>query len=504
MKSNLSYETVKINKIIFNRNLEQTVDFEYQLPDYYTGIFKVLKFNLEPHINSCKVANKQLIIEGNSAVKILYIDEENGDIKSIHQNIPFSKTVNLEEDTNDAIVFYNAKTGYKNCKILSSKKIEIKATLNIYVKIQAQKEENILKNSNNNSVQLKNSIARITSNQIWTNQQFNINEQVEFDAIAKEILDVRINIEDDECKIITNKIISKSIAHIEILYCSEAKNSLIIQKTSIPINNIIDMPNINENYIYTINYDIISTNFEILQEGKFLNVEANVVINSYGNLYDEVEIVTDAFSTKYELQPITKEFAHYMTISNIDKEIMLKETIDNVNIYKLFDVTANITDLTYSQNDKNIEFKAKLNFNALGLSKEDTLETYSKLIPIEFKVSDKNIKPNLTNVNISSITLINSSSNLKDDNTLDVKLNFKIKGFISINETLNAVTDLNLDENKLKEKTKSALTLFYPKPGDEVWSIAKHFCTSPKAIMDANGLEEEIIREEVMLIIPIM
>ena len=264
------------------------------------------------------------------------------------------------------------------------------------------------------------------------------------------------------------------------------------------------MPDINENYIYTINYDIISTNFEILQEGKFLNVEANVVINSYGNLYDEIEIITDAFSTKYELQPITKEFAHYMTISNIDKEISLKETVENINIYKLFDVTANITDLTYSQNDKNIEFKAKLNFNALGLSKEETLETYSKLIPVEFKISDKNIKPNLTNININSITLISSNSNLKDEKILEVKLNFKIKGFVSINETLNAVTDLNLDENKLKEKSKSALTLFYPKPGDEIWSIAKNFSTSPKAIMDANGLEEDIIKEEIMLIIPIM
>ena len=205
MKSNLSYETIKINKIIFNRNLEQTVDFEYQLPDYYTGIFKVLKFTLEPHITSYKAANKQLIIEGNSTAKILYIDEENGDIKSIYQNIPFSKTVNLEEEANDTIIFCNAKTNYKNCKIVSSKKIEIKATLNIYVKIQAQKEENILKNSNNNSVQLKNNIARITSNQIWTTQQFNINEQVEFDSLAKEILDVRINIEDDECKIITKR-----------------------------------------------------------------------------------------------------------------------------------------------------------------------------------------------------------------------------------------------------------------------------------------------------------
>ena len=140
MKANLTYDKVKINKIIFNKTVEESVDYSYQLPDYYTGIFKVLQFELKPNISSCRASNKQFILDGNARMKLIYIDEEEGDVKAIHQNIPFSKTIDLEEDVTKAILFYDVKTTYKNCKIISPKKIDVKANFSISLKVQLQKK----------------------------------------------------------------------------------------------------------------------------------------------------------------------------------------------------------------------------------------------------------------------------------------------------------------------------------------------------------------------------
>ena len=367
MKSKLNYETIKINKILFDKNLEQTIDFEYNLPDYCTGIFKVLKFYLKPNISSCRESNKQFIIDGTANMKLLYLDEEGGNIKAIHQNIPFSKTLNLEEDINNATIFYDVKTNYKNCKIISSKKIDVKATLTIHVKIQTQQEQDILKNSTRTDIQFKYEPVSVTCDQIYATQQFNINEQIEFESLAKEILDVRINISDNEFKVISNKIICKSLANIEILYFKDKNTFPTLQKTSIPLNNIVDMPNINENYIYSVKYDITSTNFEILQEGKFLNVSANVVINSYGNLCENVEMVSDVFSTKYELDAMVKEFNFSNLISTINEEITLNEYISSTNIQNIFDADVDIIDINYTQNNKQADFKVKLNFILINL-----------------------------------------------------------------------------------------------------------------------------------------
>ncbi len=505
MKSNLIYEKVKINKIVFNKNIEESVDFEYQLPDYYTGIFKVLKFDLEPHISSCRVSNKQFIVDGNSTIKLLYIDEEKGDIKSIYQTVPFSKTVDLEKEITDCVLFYKVKTNYKNCKIISPKKLDVKAKLIISVKIQAQEEEDILKSTTDNSLQLKYVPVLITSDQLWNSQQFNINEQIEIDAAIKEILNVNITIIDEENKIIKNKIIAKATANIDILYCVEDKNVPILERTSIPINNIIDMTNIDEKFLCNIKYDVTSINFEIVQDKKIVNVKSDVLINCYANLHKKIDIVTDAFSTKYELTFKNKEFNSSTIISTINENISVEKLLQDFNLFKIINSDAKITDLTHVNNKYNkMEFKAKLDLNILGLNKENIIDMYTKSIPIEFQINNNNLNVDYANVSLNNIIILKILPNLQDDGNLAIHITFNVKGFVFSNGNLNTLSNITLDESKKKEKIKAALTLYYPNPGDNVWKIAKHFCTSPKSIMETNNLESEVIENENMIIIPII
>ena len=504
MKSNLTYEKIKINKIIFNKSLEKQIEFEYQLPDYYTGIFKVLQFNLSPHISSCRASNKQFIIDGNAKMQLLYIDEEAGNIKAIHQNIPFSKTIDVEEAKPDSIIFYDVNVNYKNCKIISPKKLDVKATLTISIKIQSQEEENILSETTDKNLQLKHVPITITSTQIYSPQQFTINEQLKLQNLIKDVLDIKITIVDEEYKIISNKIISKADAEIEILYCADENNNPLTEKITVPINNIIDMPGIDENFQFNVKYDVTAINFEILQEGKILNISADVLINSYGNLCKEIEIITDAFSTKYELNFTKKEFDSSTIISSINEAITIEKIISDVNLYKIYYVDVDIKDLNNANNTENLKFKAKLNIKALGLNKESTIETYSKTIPIEFKINRNNIKSNYINPNINDVKILKIDSYLKDNGEFEIKVKFNIKGFIFANDKIMTLSDIVVDENKVKEKSKAALTLYYPNAGDNVWDIAKHFCTSPSEIIETNGLNSDIIEDETMLIIPII
>lgn len=506
MKKKLQFEKTKINKIIYNKNLEQQIEFEYQLPDYYTGIFKVLRFNLTPHITSCRTANNQFTIDGNAIAKLLYLDEEEGNIKSVQQSVPFSKTIEIKDLNNSSILFYDVKTNYKNCKIISPKKIEIKATLNISVKVQSQEEETILKDTTDKNLQLKRIPIELTSNQIWSSQQFNINEQLELSTTAKDILNVKVNVYEDECKIIANKIIAKAIAQIEVLYCTKEKNMPILEKTSIPINNIIDMPKIDENFSYNIKYDVTSNNFEMFQEGKIIKIESDVLINCYANLCEKIDVITDAFSTKFEINCTKKELNCSTIISTINQNLNTKQIIADVNLSKVFYVDAEITNLTNvkKSNFTKLEFNAKLNLNILGLNKENTIESFTKSIPIKFELKKDNINLSYANVDIKQITILNIDNSLEEDDGLKIKIKFNLKGFVFTNGNILTISDIVLDENKAKEKSKAALTLYYPTVGDKIWDIAKQFCTSPEAILEANELQNEVIENETMLIIPII
>ena len=69
MEPNISQETIKINKEIFNQTIELPIELDYQLPDYYTGIFKMLQFRSEPHICSFRSSSNQFTIDGITVVQ---------------------------------------------------------------------------------------------------------------------------------------------------------------------------------------------------------------------------------------------------------------------------------------------------------------------------------------------------------------------------------------------------------------------------------------------------
>lgn len=503
MESNLSHETIKINQEIYNGSLEQSVELEYQLPDYYPGIFKMLQFRLEPHICSCRTSGDQIIIDGDSTMKLMYVDEENGLIRTINQNIPFSKTMKLknENESEEIAVFYSIKTNYANCKIVSPRKIDVKGSLTISLKVHTQNDEIILNNAGKDGVELNRSSVSIISDQIWTTRQFGISEQIELDPPAQEILDVRINAIANECKIISNKAITKGEAHIHILYCTENNHVPIVKNLTTEISQIVDMPRIDENFICDVKYDITGVDSSISENGNILDLDADVTVNSCAMLSKNVDLVTDAYSTECEIKATNKEIDFSSVLSLINETVVLNETVEKIKFSEIYDMCVNITDLSPKREKDGFSFNAKLNIIALVNSDDDIAEVYEKTMPIEFKLK-KDIQRETSNVDVN-LTVTDVNYEIVNGN-LEIKIYAHVGGFVFCNEKFATVSDLILDDTKPKEKSNSALMLYYPEHGDSVWNIAKKFCTSTKAIMEANDLEDDVIINKVMLIIPIV
>ena len=135
---------------------------------------------------------------------------------------------------------------------------------------------------------------------------------------------------------------------------------------------------------------------------------------------------------------------------------------------------------------------------------KDALESLNKTLPIEFYLNENNLKSNFLNININDISILNIETSFSENKNLSIRVKFKIKGFVFKNENSINIADVVINKDKVKEKSDAALTLYYPTVGDKVWNIAKNFCTSPKAIMEANNLENDEIKDETMLIIPII
>ena len=67
-----------------------------------------------------------------------------------------------------------------------------------------------------------------------------------------------------------------------------------------------------------------------------------------------------------------------------------------------------------------------------------------------------------------------------------------------------AVCGVSADESRPRQKDEAAsLILYYAEKNENVWDIARSYCTGAQAILAENDLDEEILSERRMLFIPL-
>ena len=94
------------------------------------------------------------------------------------------------------------------------------------------------------------------------------------------------------------------------------------------------------------------------------------------------------------------------------------------------------------------------------------------------------------------------SYRINGGNKLDLRIETKLNITLVKNNKINYVSSITPDsENKIK-KDGSALILYYASQGESVWSIAKEYAVSCKAVMEENELDNDKITAHTVLFIP--
>ena len=102
-------------------------------------------------------------------------------------------------------------------------------------------------------------------------------------------------------------------------------------------------------------------------------------------------------------------------------------------------------------------------------------------------------------------TAASCSYNLTSKNSVEVKAEIKIGGYMFEATCNKLISDIEVDDSVKKEREGDyALKLYFAENGEEIWEIAKKYSTSIKAIMDENDIVEENVSKKSMLLIPII
>ncbi len=473
-------EIITINKKTASNTKIAQVSGDIIVPDIKPDIVSIVNTNGIAYIYKEEISTGRIRIEGNIDTYVVYL-ADNGENRSIQTTLTL--TENIEDNAITENSFAKQKVVLEDieAKVLNERKISIKGTVKIKSEVYEKTEVEI----NSNFEELKD-IQKLketldVKSIVGTNKaKTSIKEDISVDANYEvaEILKTSVEISNLENKISFNKVLAKADANVKIIFLAE-DGRIGIASSIIPIMSFIDMDKITDKNICNVDYNIRNMLFKLNSKEMHsvsCQIEFEVVCEAFEN--KTIEVIQDMYGIKSNI-----DFAK----RDIEVETNNQELTDTINVNENFVVEDILNILDVDCCSKIINTNKSGNF-------------YNHECELEL-----NIYYEADNRNGLNVKTINIPFMIKNEIEEGMDFVFKKKEFTVNNETVNCDIDIlykknnsslkkiniieNVTCNELEEENDYKMCMYFVKPGDTIWKIAKNFRVCMNDIISVNNIE---------------
>lgn len=512
MNLKINRENLSVSEKLYDGIQEQAVELDYILPDYYNDIFKMVKCSVIPSVSSYGISGDTLTYELIADIKFLYCSEKDNRLCCISQRLTYSKSVALGENVTNPDVTISPKANHINCRVVNKRRIDMRGAVSVKIKVCGEGRQEAVSDIIGMNVQSKKIPVNYMAKKINKSKSITLCEDFELGQAKEPVSDIiytDISLDEPEKKIIANKLVVKGDAGVKVLYtCESGMESMSF---TVPYSQIIDMEGLDDSY--NVNVRITEAMQDIIAvpnsdgENKTIRCELKLNIACCAYKTITVDLVSDLYSTSYPCQHASSRLAieqpPVIICEKLQNKIQLQN--DDNGIARVYDVrcTAKNINISIDSSNKVINLSGMLCYTALIKNENNLPSALEKDSAFEYEIKCEEITENST-AEIKCCQ-VDCTYTLADSNGISVRADIKICGELYCSAFINAVTDLNVDDSlKITRDGDYALKLYYGVKDENVWNIAKKYCTSVNAIIEENSLDGECLTEDGMLLIPIV
>lgn len=493
MLVNTIKENLCVNKLVASKKEIVFVEGDMIIPDSKPDILDTICTSGVICLYKKEVIDDKVKLDGSINTYIMYLaDDEKDKVRGLNTSLDFSENINITNCIQGMDCKLDTKIKSIETKILNGRKISIKATIEVDIKIYSKEDIEIINNLENTDEikilkeQLKvNSLVGNGQNKIYVKDNISIDTA---DNLA-ELLSVNTHICDKDIKISYNKILAKAEAEIKMIYLTE-DNRINKITSKIPVVGFIDIPNVSEDNLCNINYEIkniiIKPN-QAEEHSIYVEIEIEVIATVYEE--KEINLIQDLYSPCSKLEFNRKQVNTMTDKRQIkeSKQIREKVNIENLNDKNVIDINATPTIIREKKENDKISYEGELELQFLLADNEANVETRNLKIPFEHKIEN-----------------IGNSENISTDVELEIaNQDFIVQDGGNVTSNVDLLIDTNMYRNaKLNimdqiettgaiEDEDYSLIIYIVKEGDTLWNIAKKFGSTVEDIVRTNGIEDE-------------
>ncbi len=499
---------VYTNENVWADSCEQPIDVEFTLPDYCPDISKIFKCKTVARISSKSLGDRSITVDGNICITVLYCDANNN-LCSYEYQYPFNKVKETEVDTNCCNLCASAKTDYINCRAVSGRKVDIHGAVSINLRLFCRKCNSVISDIDDCNIETKRLSAPATSPMGYNEKYVIIEEEIALSSgsvpIGKIIrYDAHPTVSD--CKVISDKVMTKGEMTVSITYCAENSNMPEVIKTLIPFSQVIDIQGVSETCECetksSLAYLDIKPKTNSQGECKSFSFNAKILLCSQAFCNDDVPIISDAFSRKFEADIVKNKVIFTKICDNIKDRFHFKENINiNEGIISILDLWCDIQSQTVRFDDGKMQLCGVMLVSMVGVLENGEVAFFEK--PVDFEYSHP-LSNEYDSVECQpEMCVLSCGFTINSPTSLEIRADITVNASVLEKTGIELVSDMKVNEHKLKQKNNScALTVYFVTGQECVWDIARIYNASVDEIIKLNNLQGEYIDDGSMILVP--
>lgn len=494
MQVDVTRENFVLNKIVGQKNETIVVEGDMIVPDVKPDILNTINMTGNVCIYKKEVLDGKIRMDGDVNVYVIYLaDGEEEQARSLNANIDFTQVLDFEGCNPDMSLDENVTIKSIECKILNGRKINVKATLQFEMAVYANEEVSIIREVNNiKDIQSQESQLKVNSLVGEGCQKVYAKDTIVIENIDNlaEILKVDLDIVNKDIKISYNKVLGKADIAVKMMYLTE-DNRIKVVENKIPVMGFVDIENIDDTNICDMKYklkNIVVKPNQVEEHSVYIEIEVELYVRAYEN--KDIRLIQDLYSPSQNLnfnQRCVNTMANKCEIKNtcnIREKVMVPE----INGGEIYDVEVRPVILNKNVTKGRVMYEGEVMLNFIYSSSNIAkIDVRQMKLPFNFNVDSGEITGNNMNIE-TNVEVVNRDFIVGTDGNVEAKIDLEFILNMSNTIKINIIDEVNIDENR--DRQIYSMVIYFVKPGDTLWEIAKKFRSTQEDIARVNNIED--------------
>lgn len=486
-------ENLSINKLVAEKKEIIFAEGDMIVPDSKPDILNTICTSGVVSIYKKEAQEQKVRIDGAINTYIMYMPDGTEDtVRGLNTTIDFSENINVSNCNEGMNVISEVKVKSIEGKVINGRKVGIKATLEVNLKIYLNEDVEVINEiQNENNIQILKEDLRVNSLVGQGETKIYAKDNIQIDNMDNlaEVLKAQICLVDKDIKISYNKVLTKSEAEIKIMYLTE-DNRINTINYKIPVVGFIDIQNVTEENICDVSYEIrnviIKPNTQD-EHSIYIEIEIEVICNVYEE--KQINLIQDMYSPTQNIDFEKKQITTMTEKQNITqiKQIREKVNLRDIEGLNLIDVETVPTIVNENKINSKILYEAELSLKFIFTDARMQISVKDAKIPFEYTIE-----------NLQNGESLNTNSNMEvcaQDFIIqdggDINCNIDVQTDTNMYRTANLNMIDSIEENDEREEQDYSIAIYIVKKGDTLWNIAKEFGSTVDGIARVNGIEDK-------------